>query len=299
MNTLIKRLPPSIKKLKLAKIAYNLIEEHTTFLRLKIYYLKMKIQKKNKLVVLCYPETPSYYHTLYNICGYSGHKLTNKPQKADCIMYFHDVTIRKPDPVIKSLNKDRKVINYNSRDIRKSKIDSLHKKIFGYGLTVNPLTVRGEYIRKGDLNSTHDGKILIKKVKPEKGFIYQRLVDNTRNGKACDIRLPIFRNNIPFAYLKYRPLNMRFSDDYTEVKIVKTKKVISDIEYNKIIRLCKSAGLEYGELDALRDRKTGRLYVVDVNNTPAGPSFFLSYKQKLEALKILSGAFNAAFLSNN
>jgi hypothetical protein len=30
-------------------------------------------------------------------------------------------------------------------------------------------------------------------------------------------------------------------------------------------------GLDYGELDAVRDAASGRLYVLDVNNTPFGP----------------------------
>jgi hypothetical protein len=30
-------------------------------------------------------------------------------------------------------------------------------------------------------------------------------------------------------------------------------------------------GLDYGELDVLRDADDGRLYVVDVNTTPFGP----------------------------
>ena len=38
-----------------------------------------------------------------------------------------------------------------------------------------------------------------------------------------------------------------------------------------MIRFCRAAGADYAELDVLRDRKNGRIYAVDLNQTPTGP----------------------------
>ena len=38
----------------------------------------------------------------------------------------------------------------------------------------------------------------------------------------------------------------------------------------KILAVCREMGLDYGELDVLRDREDGRLYILDVNDTPSG-----------------------------
>ena len=42
-------------------------------------------------------------------------------------------------------------------------------------------------------------------------------------------------------------------------------------ELNKIHRFCAKIGMDYGEVDVLRDRDDGRIYIVDANNTPSGP----------------------------
>jgi len=47
--------------------------------------------------------------------------------------------------------------------------------------------------------------------------------------------------------------------------------VLSEEEADRVQRFCRGMGLDYGELDAVRDASSGRLYVVDVNNTPFGP----------------------------
>jgi len=122
------------------------------------------------------------------------------------------------------------------------------------------------------------------------------LVNNVKNGEACDIRLPIFGKTIPFAYLKYRPTELRFSAKFKRVYIVKPDKVITNNEYKKILELCHKMGLDYGELDVLRDSDTQKLFIVDVNNTPAGPSLYLPMKEKIRAIWLMSDAFQQAFL---
>jgi hypothetical protein len=55
--------------------------------------------------------------------------------------------------------------------------------------------------------------------------------------------------------------------------------------------------LDYGELDLLRDRGDGRIYVVDVNSTPWGPPNHISEDQSRIAVARMASAFRQAFLS--
>ncbi|MDQ6770676.1 MAG: hypothetical protein M3Z54_11900, partial [Gemmatimonadota bacterium] len=51
-------------------------------------------------------------------------------------------------------------------------------------------------------------------------------------------------------------------------------------------------GMDFGELDVLRDRNSGKIYVVDANNTPAGPPTVLSKQDSARALHILLESFH-------
>lgn len=55
-------------------------------------------------------------------------------------------------------------------------------------------------------------------------------------------------------------------------------------------------GLDWGELDILRNKDDGRAYIVDVNNTPAGPPNHLSKEDKERALQQLATTFARVFL---
>jgi hypothetical protein len=48
--------------------------------------------------------------------------------------------------------------------------------------------------------------------------------------------------------------------------------------------------LDWGGLDVLRERESGRLYVVDVNKTDTGPAVVLSWRDRARATTLLSDA---------
>jgi hypothetical protein len=62
------------------------------------------------------------------------------------------------------------------------------------------------------------------------------------------------------------------------------------------LRLCREMRLDFGELDVLRDRHDGRIYVVDVNRTPWGPPRTLGTRGALRAIDLVAEAFHDAFL---
>lgn len=283
---------------KTANKMNHLRNEYVTFLPFKIWYLMSHFKNNSKKRILFYPEKPIYYHTLYQVCKINDFAITNKPQKADVVVHFEDTTHRKHDKVIREIAKKQNVINYHCWDISKKRVEKVHKKIFGYNLSIDPQSYREKYIRKGNTNTSHDGIILSRLTKPQKGYVYQRLINNVSNREAVDIRIPVFGKIIPFAYLKYRPVAQRFSDKYTRAYIVKPSSVITKKEYDSILKMCDEMGLDSGELDVLRDNDTARLYVVDVNNTPAGPPLSLSVKEKIRAIQLMSDAFQQSFLNS-
>jgi hypothetical protein len=178
------------------------------------------------------------------------------------------------------------VVNIQVTDISKSEVIRAFESSFGYKLGVDPRSYRGPILRKSETNAAHDGTVIKGPIdNPDQHYVYQRLVNNTVDGLAVDLRVPIFGGQIPFVRVKYRPIAKRFdhagrSQVNDEVKL--TDEVLTQTEQSRILALCRVMGLDYGELDVLRDRDTGQIFVVDVNNTPTGPTFVSANRETIK-----------------
>lgn len=164
-------------------------------------------------------------------------------------------------------------INGRCCDITKSRIADIFAEVAGYELRVDPLRHEGEMVCKSEANSTHDGAVVVGPLTAtEPDRAYQRLIDNRHDGKtAVDLRPCVVGDEIPFTYVKYRPLADRFSDRFSHVVAQRTETIFSAGEITLILRFCRRIGLDLGELDVLRDRTDGRIYIVDVATTPNSP----------------------------
>ena len=67
-------------------------------------------------------------------------------------------------------------------------------------------------------------------------------------------------------------------------------RAVSAFELSEIARFCAAMQLDWGGLDVLRERETGRLYVVDVNKTDTGPAVVLSWRDRIFATRLLANA---------
>ncbi|HKK09711.1 MAG TPA: hypothetical protein VJ939_02690 [Bacteroidales bacterium] len=256
-----------------------------------------------KKVIYCYPEFPSRNATLYKIATHLGYSITNKaPSQYDLLAHWEDKTIRHKDPMLEKLATKLKILNGEATNISKDLVDLAHLKAFGYATVVDPKSYHGKCVKKSNENAAHDGMVVECPVQhPEKGVIYQKLINNlTDDHFAEDIRVPVIGDEIPHVYLKYKPLDRRFAnfreterDKPTQIK--KTHDILSDSEINSILNLANAMHLDFGEMDALRNRDDGKIYVVDVNNTPTGPSHLTKKDLKL-ALSNLSESFRKQFL---
>lgn len=253
-----------------------------------------------KKTILFYPDVPKYYYILYTISHALGYSMTNDPSRpADIAVAFKDITVRAPDSAEEKLRERYRLINGGSRDISKEKVEEVFRDVFGYGMRIDPRTFHGECVQKSNENATHDGKVVQCPREPEAGYVYQKLVDNRVGDDVYDIRAEIAGQTIPFVLCRTRSIRDRFDNTET-ARIVETREYLSEGEVGKVLLFCKKIGLEWGELDLLRDRNDGKLYVVDANNTTGGPQpgVHFTYGEFEAFVERLSRAFERAFASH-
>lgn len=224
--------------------------------------------------VLFYPEYPVYKTEINKVMRRAGYNITNNHRLAcEHVFAWRDRTVRDPQPVLAELAQRRRVLNADCTDISKEKVEQVFARVFGYGLALDPCSHRGLCVRKSNSNAQHDGQIIECPIeRPEPGYIYQRLIDNQVSAAAAgDLRAPIYGGCIPLVFVRYRPLDSRFHGDYLE-QVRDIEDYLSAAEIARVLAFARAMGLDYGDVDMLRDPADGRLYIVDVNNTPRSPA---------------------------
>ncbi|NWG92926.1 MAG: hypothetical protein HXY21_10550 [Parvularculaceae bacterium] len=237
-----------------------------------------------------FPRKPHSYYAIWPVCQLADVKIVERPEEADLHFYFEDREFR-TGPLRAPSN--RPAFNIGCYDIRKSVVSRVFEEVFGYSLTIDPKTHRGPAVEKSELNGKHDGRIIECPVEqPRSDRVYQRLVDNTFDGKEfVDIRTPVVGGKAPFVYLKRRARGLRFSNENHRVDLAPVDAMLSKAEQERIAEFARAMALDFGGLDVLRDREDGRIYVVDANKTDMGPPSALSGEDKLTAMRGLADAF--------
>ena len=109
------------------------------------------------------------------------------------------------------------------------------------------------------------------------------------------MRVPIFGSILPLVDHKTRSLEARFLK-FHSAKLRETDDVLSrGLNRPSSWNFAKEIGLDYGELDVLRDNGDGRIYVVDAMNTSYSIEY-LTKEEREEALTRTARAFVDAFL---
>ncbi len=163
-------------------------------------------------------------------------------------------------------------VNGRCLDISKSAVDRIWGEVAGHSITVDPLTHSGSMVEKPDLNGMHAGRVVEGPLESARdGMVYQRLVDSrAEDGRILQLRTVVIGSRIIFTYAKWRPYPQWFKGtELTEPRT--TDELLSTDEVAVLLRFAAAIGLEYGELDILRDRETNLIYVVDANRTPVRP----------------------------
>jgi len=250
--------------------------------------------------VLFYPKFPHTHHyTMYRICELLGYKIINDPKENFHLVFaWEDRTYRADDEILLGLIKKFKVVNAGCNDISKKRVDFIFKEVFGYNTIIDPLTYKGNCVMKSNFNAKHDGKIIKCPIrKTEENCIYQKVINSqTEDNFAQDMRVYVLKEEIPLTLLRYHPMNDRFGNT-DKGDFVTPHEMFSEEEIKKINHFCKKIGLECGDLDVLRDRDDGKIYIVDVSNTPYRPYYLPEEKMKTFE-KMLTEAFDRVFVNN-
>jgi len=252
--------------------------------------------------VLFYPEVPSWQNAIRAILEILNFEITNDiNDKYLFAIKWHDCTYKTGEEWLKNIACAGPVINLGSRDISKKYVDQLSLEIFGYSTEIDPLTYHGRCVKKSNINSMHDGRIIncpIKKEEIQEDYIYQLLINNkVTNDYLEEFRVILYQDKIPFLFHKYKLIQNQFVSLNEKVTIKSAENVFSKPEINKLIKLPHKMGLDLAEMDVLRDQHSGRIYVIDVNDTP-GALPINSAKIKKEALLKMTLAFHNTYLAD-
>lgn len=177
------------------------------------------------------------------------------------------------------------VINDRVVSIRKSSIDAIHRRAFGYGAQVDPKHYRGLMVEKSDQNYKHDGRIVEAPRDHVIGNrIYLRLIDAIDDdGCQVDLRTTVCGGRPIACVLHRRPWQARFGMNSKSVELVfaRPRDVFTHLESRRLCDFVRLMGMDFGELDVLRDRRTGQLVVVDVNTSPGSGTTVFAPSGKL------------------
>jgi len=265
---------------------------------------------ENSFTFQYYPETPTRHHAARVVCvaarcrgvSYNGRN------DARAVCFFHDDTAS-PQAFTEALRRSRPgiyVINGSCLDISKRHVDILHKKAFGYGLNLDRPAIAASrderFVVKSNANAAHQGRLVTRddalSALDEDQLVVQKYVDTrvSYRGESwvCDHRVGVGDGRILFVIRKLRLAKNVFYPETAHFILTPPQGAFTPAETEAIMRLCRLAGLDIGELDILRDRRDRKLYVCDVSRTPQrmpssmiAPKVFHCYTEYAKALRSL------------
>lgn len=243
-----------------------------------------------------YPQSAPPWYNIWLVAQVSDLQIVSDVEAADTIFVFDDETFSHAGRRLDTSQRDC-AFNDRIEDISKTHVGNVFEKVFGYTLTVNPLTYRGLAVCKSDLNGTHDGKIVqcpLPASEIDADAIYQRFIDSAFDGERSeDLRTNVIKGAIPAVFHKYKSLDARFGTSYLHTDVRAADDVFSSEEQRLIAAFCGEIGLDFGCIDILRDKTDNRIYIVDVNKT-CMPVLSLSFKEQLRGLRLMGSALQAA-----
>ncbi|MGH1422439.1 MAG: hypothetical protein ACRBEQ_11535 [Hyphomonas sp.] len=284
-----------------ARISPNLSLVHDVFTWFCFYFFAQSwrtlrfITGYKRPTIAFYPDKPRPWYFIWPVMHVSGAKLIDSPEKADIVMQFDDST--ETNNVVPKIRDDAVRVNFGCRDISKTAVAKAFEAAAGYSLAVDPTTYSGHMVEKSELNAAHDGQILEGPIAhPVEGKSYQRLIDNEISGGLVeDLRCCVVAGRPIIVFRKRRALERRFLNENAEVILDTVENCYSADEMDVIERFANEIGLDWGGVDVLRDRSSGKIFIVDANKTDMGPPVALNLGAKLRATRRMARAFAEAF----
>ncbi|MEO1643279.1 MAG: hypothetical protein AAFR74_08080 [Pseudomonadota bacterium] len=253
-----------------------------------------RITGHKRATIAFYPDKPRPWYFVWPVMHASGAKLISDCSKADIVFQFDDSTTANHIPP--QTKPGAQLVNFDCRDISKSAVAEAFQKAAGYSLRVDPRTYDGRMVEKSEMNAAHDGRIIEGPMEPLADKTYQVLVDNEiEGGLVEDLRCCIVGGVPAIAMRKRRQIDRRFLNENAEVLLEAPEDIYSEDEIEVITRFASEMGLQWGGVDVLRDRNSGKIYIVDANKTDMGPPVAMKLGDKLKSTRRMAKAFVAAF----
>lgn len=248
--------------------------------------------------IVCAPQRPPAHSVLFHVARRLGLRVHARAvDHADAFVFSLDATYRVPPPDLVRVARERRVVNLACTDISKRAVAAAYEATFSQPLAIDPRVFHGLAVAKPDLNSSGPGEIVLCPTQPRPGTAYQRLVDNlTAPDVAEVVRAPVFAGAIPFVWVHRDAVAERFRHrGDRRSSVVDTALVLTSEESQAVASMCARLGADYAEVDVLRDRPTGQIFVVDVNPTPWTYNA-LPARVREQTYDACAEAFAAAFL---
>jgi len=235
------------------------------------------------------PHRPRPWYIVWAAVVWGGMAFADRAEGADATFYFEDRTIAAPPEP-----QHPRAFNFAVGDVSKSTVAAMNERAFGYPLALDPETHAGEAVEKGEGNGLHDGRTVMCPTPRVPGKAYQRVIRTEGDdGWAYDLRTACVGRKPVVVFVKKKPATARFSIQNTSVVVKAPEDVFSAAEIAQLCTFCETMQLDWGGLDVLRERESGRLYVVDVNKTDTGPAVVLNWRDRRRATTLLSDALKA------
>jgi len=234
------------------------------------------------------PTVPRHRYLVRLAAVSAGFRVARDSAAACAAFYFEDATIAPPPPATGG-----RALNFACADIRKSRVAAVFAATFGYPLALDPATWHGAVVEKSEVNGRHDGRVVACPTAARPGMVYQRLIDTVDDdGFARDLRTQVVGGKVVAVWVKQRDPGARFLPPNRRAWLAAPDAVFSAAEQANLVAFAAAMGADWAGLDVLRDRD-GRIYVVDLNKTDAGPITALSLPDKLRSVALLGRALAA------
>lgn len=213
-----------------------------------------------------FPERPLPRAQLVSLLALLGVRIGSDPRGGPQIAWQKGTWLSPADQAKLSAY----AINGACSDVSKSRVDALWGDLAGYSLTIDPLVTAGPLVVKSEENARHDWRVVNGPLRGRQaGMVYERLIDGTMGEHYVQSRPVIMRGHIPLLYEARYPRQHWRADARMSPRQI--GEVYSAAEIGLILAFAAAIGLEYGELDVLRETATGQLFVVDANPAPVRP----------------------------
>lgn len=232
------------------------------------------------------PDRPRPWYVVWSAATLAGVRFVRSAKDADAVFYFEDVTAGTPPRIA-----GHSVLNAGVTDISKTRVAEAFGRVAGYDLALDPMTHRGKAVEKNEVNGRHDGRLVDCPTAPQPGKSYQHFIDSSDGLTAFDYRTTIINRRPQFVLVKTKLASDRFSIHNVTVTFHELADVFSPGEIDLLRRFAEEMQLDWGAFDVLRDRASGRIYVVDVNKTDTGPAVDLSLRCRGRLKRAISEAF--------